>query len=197
MGLDVNEVDKHLKPLFGQHEDTYQEAWLEILEHHAQTIHEIGPIAKKVRNKAVRQYLRKKHREESLHRPLGRSGDGSFTLESILPASSTSENVDAKDSDDNDNAKLYGRIVDFLIEEYLRQKNENLELKKRDLELKAERIRLRSEWLKFKRDRFESWKKLMEDKGKKKEDLLRLHVQLQREKLKFRKQRLLARRDNT
>jgi len=47
---------------------------------------------------------------------------------------------------------------------YLNQKNKNLELKRRDIELKAERLRLRQEWLKFKRDRFESWKKLMEDK---------------------------------
>ncbi|MGD0662660.1 MAG: hypothetical protein ABSD38_31785 [Syntrophorhabdales bacterium] len=194
MALDANDVDKYLKLLFGQHEDSYQEAWVKILEHHAQTIHEIEPIAKKVRNRAVRQYLHRKYREVSLHRPLGKSGDCTFTLESILPASSTSENVDAKDSDENDNAKLYGRIVEFLIEEYLRQKNENLGLKKRELELKAERIGLRREWFKFKRDRFESWKKLMEDKGKQKEDLLRLHVQLQREKLKFRKQRLVARR---
>jgi hypothetical protein len=47
---------------------------------------------------------------------------------------------------------------------------------------------LREELLKFKRDRFESWKKLMEDKGKQKEIQSRLEVQLQREKLEFRKE---------
>jgi hypothetical protein len=51
---------------------------------------------------------------------------------------------------------------------YLNQKGRNLELKRRDVELKAERLRLREELLKFKRDRFESWKKLMEDKRKQK-----------------------------
>jgi hypothetical protein len=51
---------------------------------------------------------------------------------------------------------------------YLNQKGRNLELKRRDVELKAERLRLRGEWLNFKRDRFESWKKLMEDKRKQK-----------------------------
>ena len=41
-----------------------------------------------------------------------------------------------------------------------------LALKRKAMDLKAERLRLREEALKFKRDRFESWKKLMEDKGR-------------------------------
>jgi len=44
------------------------------------------------------------------------------------------------------------------------------------------------ESLKFKRDRFESWKRLMEEKGKQKEAQFRVKVQLQRERLEFRKQ---------
>jgi len=47
---------------------------------------------------------------------------------------------------------------------------------------------LRREWLKFKRDRFESWKKLMEDKGEQKENQFNLEVQLQREKFEFKKE---------
>jgi hypothetical protein len=47
---------------------------------------------------------------------------------------------------------------------------------------------LREELLRFKRDRFEAWKKLMEDKGKQKENQSKLEVQLQREKLEFRKE---------
>ncbi len=62
---------------------------------------------------------------------------------------------------------------------YLNQKDKNLELKRRDIELKEERLRLREEWLKFKRNRFESWKKLMEDKRRQKENQLKFHVQRQ------------------
>jgi hypothetical protein len=71
---------------------------------------------------------------------------------------------------------------------YLNQKGRNLELKRRDVELKAERLRLRGEWLNFKRDRFESWKKLMEDKRRQKENQFKLEIQLQREKLEFKKE---------
>ncbi len=56
------------------------------------------------------------------------------------------------------------------------------------MDFKAERLRLREEALTFKKDRFESWKRLMEDKGREKENRLRLKIQLQREKYEFRKQ---------
>jgi len=119
-----------------------------------------------------------------LYTPIGKNRDEKFTLESVLESPG---NEDTEDKE-NVNKGLYKKIVDFLIGEYFHQKNENLELKRRDLELKAERLKLRGEWLKFKRDRFESWKKLMEDKGKQKENQFRLEVQLQREKLKFKKE---------
>jgi hypothetical protein len=73
-----------------------------------------------------------------------------FTLESIL---ASPEKEDAEDSGNGDTG-LYKKIVDFLIGEYSKQKEENLELKRKETELKAERLRLRREWLKFKRDRF-------------------------------------------
>ena len=153
---------------------------------------EIEPIARKVRNRAIRQYLARKYREESLQRPLGRNGDEGFTLESILPASA-SDDSEARSGDARDN-DVYERIVDFLIREYLKQKQENLELRKTRIELTAERIRLRKESLDFKRCRYESWKRLMEDKGRQKEELLRLHMQLQREKLEFREKSLRAKK---
>jgi hypothetical protein len=86
MGLDARDVNRRLRSLFGQYEDSLQEAWVQVLERNPQTIGEITPIARKVRNKAIKQYLSKKYKEESLHRPLGRNGDVSFTLESILEA---------------------------------------------------------------------------------------------------------------
>ncbi len=190
MDLDTNEVSQHLMSLFGQYEDSFQEAWVEILEHNPQTIYEIRPIARKVRNRAIRRYLTKKYKEESLHRPIGRNGDESFTLESVLHDSSANHHMDAIHNDDSDSTDLYERMINFLIGEYLKQRNENLELKKEKIELKKERVRLRGEWLKFKRDRFESWKRLMEEKGKRKEYLLTLHIQLQREKLELRKERI-------
>jgi hypothetical protein len=55
------------------------------------------------------------------------------------------------------------------------------------LELKGERVRLRGEWLTFKKDRFESWKRLMEKKGKEKEDILKLKIQLKRESFEMRR----------
>ena len=92
--------------------------------------------------------------------------------------------------DDNGNNGLYKKIVDFLMGEYFSQKNENLQLKRKEIELKTERLRLREEWLKFKRDRYESWKKLMEEKGRQKENQFKVRVQLQRDKLEFRKKQL-------
>ena len=96
--MDVDDVNRRLRPLFGQYEDSFQEAWVEILEGSPQTIHDLAPIARKVRNRAIKQYLNKKYRKESLHRPLGQNGDGSFTLESILE-SPTYGNSDGTDED--------------------------------------------------------------------------------------------------
>lgn len=38
MGLDTNDVNKCLQPLFGQYEDSFQDAWVEILERNTQTL---------------------------------------------------------------------------------------------------------------------------------------------------------------
>ena len=195
MGLDAKDVNRHLRSLFGQYEDSLQEAWVEVLKRNPQTISEVTRIARMIKNKAIKQYLNKKYREESLRRPLGRNEDGSFTLESILEDSSTNESGGAMDEDSNDGNSLYKKIVDFLIGECLRQRNENIQLKRKEIDLKAERLRLRGEWLKFKKDRFESWRQLMEDKGEEKERILRLKIQFRRERLEFRNEQYLVRKD--
>jgi hypothetical protein len=184
MNLNETEVNNYLRPCLGRYEDSFQDAWVEILECNPRTVEEITPIIKRIRNKAIKQYMNNKYREESLYKPIGKDGDEKFTLESIL---ASPENEDTEDRDNGDNG-LYKKIVDFLIGEYFKQKNENLELKRKEIELKEERLRLRREGLKFKRDRFESWKKLMEEKGKQKESQFKLEVQLQREKLEFKKE---------
>jgi len=186
MSLNEHEINSYLQPFLGQYEDSFQEAWVDILESNPRTLEEITPIIRRVRNRAIKQYLNKKYREESLYRPIGKNMDERFTLESIL-GNPTNENTEDKE---NGNNGLYRKIVDFLMGEYFSQKKENLELKRKETELKAQRLRLREELLKFKKDRFESWKKLMEDKGKQKENQSRLEVQLQREKLEFRKEHL-------
>jgi len=184
MNLNETEVNNYLKPFLGRYEDSFQEAWVDILERNPQTLEEITPIIKKVRNRAINQYMNKRYKEVSLYRPIGKNRDEKFTLESILESHGKE---DIGDEDDGGNG-LYKKIVDFLIGEYFSKKNENLELKRRDIELKAERLRLRGEWLRFKRDRFESWKKLMEDKGRQKENQFNLEVKLQKEKLEFKKE---------
>jgi hypothetical protein len=184
MNLNETEISNYLQPFFGGYEDSFQEAWVRILESDPQTLEEITPIIRKVKSKEINHYLNKKYREVSLYTPIGKNRDEKFTLESILESLG---NEDPEDTDNGDNG-LYKKIVDFLMGEYFNQKNENLELKRRDVGLKAERLRLRGEWLKFKEDRFESWKKLMEDKGKQKENQFRIQIQVQREKLEFRKE---------
>jgi hypothetical protein len=184
MNLNETEVNNYLQPFLGRYEDSFQEAWVKILESKPKTLEEITPIVKRVRSKEINQYLNKKYREVSLYTPIGKNGDEKFTLESILESPG---NEDTEDRDNGDNG-LYKKIVDFLIGEYLQQRNENLELRRRDIELKAERLRLRGEWLNFKKDRFESWKKLMEEKGMQKENQFRLELQLRREKLDFKKE---------
>jgi len=196
MGLDANDINTYLRSLLGQHEDSFQEAWLEILERKPQTINEISPIARKVRNRAIKQYLNKKCQEESLHRPLGQNGDESFTLESILGSPSSGADADLIEEEGSGSASLYKKIIDFLIFEHAKQKKENAELKQKEIDLKTERLRLRAESLQFKRDRFESWKRLMEKKGKYKEHLLRLTIQLRREELRLRKEKSLAGKTN-
>jgi len=184
MNLNEVEVNNYLKPFLGQFEDSFQEAWVKILESNPKTLEEVTPIIKKIKSKEVNQCLNRKYREVSLYKPIGRNGDEEFTLESIL-ASPENENIGDQDNGRED---LYRKIVDFLIGEYFNKKNENIELRRRDMELKAERLRLREDCLRFKKDRFESWKKLMEDKGKQKDNQFKLEAQLQREKLKFRKE---------
>jgi hypothetical protein len=191
MRLDENEVNNYLQTHLGQYEDSMQQAWLEVVERDPQTLEEIPPIVSKIRNRAIKQYLKKKFREKSLYEPIGGNGDGKFTLESIL----TSPTHEDTEENDNGSNRFYEKIVDFLIGEYLSQKNENLALKRKEMDLKAERLKLREEALKFKRDRFESWKKLMEDKGREKENRLKLKIQLQREKSEFRKERLVLMAD--
>jgi hypothetical protein len=186
MKLNETEVNNHLQSLLGRDGDSFQEAWVNILEADPQSLEEITPIIRRVRNKAIKQYWNKKCREVSLHKPIGRNGDERFTFESIL-ASPTNETTEESD---NGNNGLYKKIVDFLMGEYFSQRNENLQLKSKEIKLKTERLRLREEWLKFKRDRFESWKKLMEEKGRQKENRFKVRVQLQREKLEFRKKQL-------
>jgi len=159
---------------------------VDILESNPQTLEEITPIVRKIRNRAIKQYFHKKHREVSLYKPIGKNGDEKFTLESIL-ASPTNETTEESD---NGNSGLYKKIVDFLMGEYFSQRNENLKLKSKEMELKTERLRLRQEWLIFKRDRYESWKKLMEEKGRQKENRFKVRVQLQRERLELRKKLL-------
>src|SRR4030042_1297463 len=166
MNLNGIEVNNYLQPFCGRYEDSFQQAWVEILECNPQTLEEVTPIMRSVRDKAIKQYLNKKYREVSLYTPIGKNRDEKFTLESVLE-SPGNEDTEGKENGDNG---LYKKIIDFLMGEYFSQKNENLELKRKDIELKAERLRLRGEWLKFKRDRFESWKKLMEDKRKQKEN---------------------------
>ena len=183
MKLNETEVNAHLQSLLGRDGDSFQQAWVEILEADPQTLEEITPIIRKVRNKAIKQYWNKKCKEVSLYKPIGKNGDERFTFESILEGP---KNENTEESDDGNNG-LYKKIVDFLMGEYFSQRNENLQLKSKEIELKTERHRLREEWLKFKRDRYESWKKLMEEKGRQKENRFKIRVQLQREKLELRK----------
>ena len=184
MRLSEDEVNNYLHHILGQYEDGMQQAWLEVIERDPQTLEEIPPIARRIRNRAIKQYLTRKFREKSLYEPIGGNGDERFTLESILVSPAH------EDTEENDNGsnRFYKKIVDFLIGEYISQKEENAALKRKEMDLKAERLKLRAEALKFKRDRFESWKKLMEDKGKQKDDQFKLKVQLRREELEFKKE---------
>jgi hypothetical protein len=183
MRLNEDEVNNYLRNHLGQYEDSMQQAWLEVVERDPETLDEIAPIARKIKNRAIKQYLTKKFREKSLYVPIG-NGDGGFTLESILasPAHEISQD------DDNVSRRLCNKFVDFLICEYMSQKEENATLKRKEMDLKAERLRLREEALRFKKDRFESWKRLMEEKGREKESRLRLIIQIQRERFEFRKE---------
>ena len=72
---------------------------------------------------------------------MGRNRNGSFTLESILDGALTDDN--AEPEDDSSSTLLYEKIVNFLIGECVKQRNENLGLKKKGIDLKAERVRLR------------------------------------------------------
>jgi len=184
MKLSEDEINNYLHPILGQYEDSFQQAWLEIVERDPQPLEEIPPIARRIKNRAIKHYLSKKFKEKSLYEPIGENGGERFTLESVL-ASPTNEDTE---ENDNDNHSFYNKIVDFLIAEYIRQKEENAALKRKEMDFKAERLRLREEALTFKKDRFESWKRLMEDKGREKENRLRLKIQLQREQFEFKKE---------
>ena len=84
MRLNENEVNDCLQAHLGQYEDSLQQAWLEIIERDPETLDDVALIARKIKNRAIRRYLKKKFVEQSLYEPIGRNGDGRFTLESIL-----------------------------------------------------------------------------------------------------------------
>jgi hypothetical protein len=44
MNLNETEVNDYLQPFLGQYEDTFQQAWVDILESNPQTLEEITPI---------------------------------------------------------------------------------------------------------------------------------------------------------
>ena len=184
MRLNEDEVNDYLRNHLGQYEDSFQQAWLEVVERDPQSIEEIPLIVRKIKNRAIKQYLTKKFREKSLYEPIGENGDGGFALESLL----ASPSHEISEDDDDVSRRLCNKIVDFLICEYMNQKEENVALKRKEMDLKAERLRLREEALRFKKDRFESWKRLMEEKGREKETRLRLKIQIQRERFEFRKE---------
>jgi hypothetical protein len=56
MNLNETEVNSYLQPFLGRHEDSFQQAWVDILECNPQTLEEITPIIRRVRNKAIKQY---------------------------------------------------------------------------------------------------------------------------------------------
>ena len=116
--MNETHVNDFLKPFLARYEDGFQEAWLEILESNPQTLEEINPIIRRVRNKSIEQYMNRKYREESLYKPIGKNKDETFTLESILQSPG---DEDSEDRDDRDNV-LYKKIVDFLIAEYFNKK---------------------------------------------------------------------------
>lgn len=181
MRLNENEVDAYLQAHLGQYEDSLHQAWLEILERDPETFNDVALITRKVKNRAIRQYLKKKFTEKSLYDPIGRNSNGGFTFESILTS-----HADEYIEEDTDRInRIYVKIIDFLIGEYITQKEQSAALKRSAIELKADRLRLREESLRFRRDRFESWKRLMEMKGREKENRLRLRIQLQRERFEF------------
>ena len=84
MKLDETEESNHLQSLLGRDRDCFQQAWVDILEADPQTVEEITPIVRRIRNKAINQYWNKKYGEVSLYKPIGQNGDEKFTLESIL-----------------------------------------------------------------------------------------------------------------
>ena len=56
MKLNETEVNKYLQPFLRQYKDSFQEAWVDILECNPQPLEEITPIIRRVRNKAIKQY---------------------------------------------------------------------------------------------------------------------------------------------
>jgi hypothetical protein len=74
MRLNEDEVNDYLRNHLGQYEDSFQQAWLEVVERDPQTIEEIPLIVRKIKNRAIKQYLTKKFREKVYTNPLGRMG---------------------------------------------------------------------------------------------------------------------------
>ncbi len=209
MNLNEIEVNNYLKPFLGRYEDSFQQAWVDILECNPQTLQEITPIIKRVRNKAIKQYLNEKYREVSLYKPIGKNRDEKFTLESILQSPGDENTQHQDDGDDG----LYKKIVDFLIGEYCNQKNKYLELQreqdnhkqKLSSEIRLKTIKLKREQLKFKKRRQEDRHRryilsvmcylyYLNQKGRNLE-LKRRDVELKAERLRLREEWLNFKRD--
>lgn len=60
MNLNETEVNNYLHPFLGRYKDSFQQAWVDILESNPQTLEGIAPIIMRIRNKAIKQYMSKK-----------------------------------------------------------------------------------------------------------------------------------------
>jgi hypothetical protein len=69
MNLSETEVNDYLQPFLGRYEDSFQQAWVDILERNPQTLEGITPIIRRIRNKAIKEYMNKKYIEKSLYTP--------------------------------------------------------------------------------------------------------------------------------
>ena len=57
MNLNETEVNNYLQPFLGRYEDSFQEAWLKILESEPQTLVELTPIIRKVKKQGDKPVL--------------------------------------------------------------------------------------------------------------------------------------------
>ncbi|MFH1002964.1 MAG: hypothetical protein V1780_02345, partial [Chloroflexota bacterium] len=86
--IDIGEkrISKIIRSVVGDFDDTFQDAWVKVLESQPQTEDEVLDIARQVKHQNASEHIAHTFKTVSIEKPLNHDFDDAFTLKDILEA---------------------------------------------------------------------------------------------------------------